>query len=93
MNRPSSFEGRLDAYLEEGPTSGPDDLLTSAHARARSTRRRPAWLLALRGTPMDTTWRARPLPVGAGWRSSCSPCGGPGAVRRADLTPSASRVI
>jgi Tol biopolymer transport system component len=61
MNRPSSFEDRLTAWLEEGPTSGPDQVLASAHARARSIDQRPAWWLALRGTTMETTWRARPM--------------------------------
>jgi len=64
MNRPSSIEDRLSAFLEEGPSSGPDDLLAAAHARARSTRQRPVWRLALEGDPMETTWRARPLAVG-----------------------------
>jgi Tol biopolymer transport system component len=59
MNRPSSFESRLDAWLEEGPTTGPDDLLADVHARARSVRQRPGWWLALKGDTMTTTWRAR----------------------------------
>ncbi len=61
MNRPSSLEDRLDAFLEEGPSTGPVDLLATAHARARSVRQRPAWWLALKGDTMETTWRARPL--------------------------------
>jgi Tol biopolymer transport system component len=60
MNRPSSFEHGLAAWLEEGPSSGPDDLLVGAHARARSTRQRPAWWLRLTGGTMETTLRARP---------------------------------
>lgn len=64
MNRTSSTEDRLTVFLTDGPTSGPDDLLASAHARARSTRQRPAWRLRLQGDPMETTWRARPLDAG-----------------------------
>jgi Tol biopolymer transport system component len=64
MNRPSSFEDRLGAWLEEGPSTGPADLLATAHARARSVRQRPAWWLALKGETMETTWRARPLAMG-----------------------------
>jgi Tol biopolymer transport system component len=60
MNRPSTFETRLEAWLEEGPTTGPDELLADVHARARSVRQRPGWWLALKGDPMTTTWRARP---------------------------------
>jgi Tol biopolymer transport system component len=63
-DRPSSAEQRLAAWLAEGPTSGPDDLLVSAQARARSTRQRPAWWPISRGDPMETTWRARPLDAG-----------------------------
>ena len=62
MNRPSSFDARLNAWLEEGPTTGPDDLLADVHARARSVRQRPGWWLALKGDSMTTTWRARPAP-------------------------------
>lgn len=61
MTRPSSFEDRLDAFLGEGPSTGPADLLATAHARARSVRQRPGWWLALKGDTMETTWRARPL--------------------------------
>lgn len=61
MNRPSTIDDRLTAWLDEGPSTGPDDLLTAAHARARSMRQRPGWLLALKGETMDTTWRARPV--------------------------------
>lgn len=60
--RPSSAESRLNAWLDEGPTSGPDDVLAAAHARARSTRQTPGWWLRLRGRTMETTWRARPMP-------------------------------
>ena len=62
MNRPSPFDARLTAWLEEGPTTGPDDLLADVHARARSVRQRPGWWLALKGDTMTTTWRARPAP-------------------------------
>lgn len=61
-DRPSRAERQLAAWLEEGPTSGPDDVLVAAHARARATRQRPTWWLRLRGTTMESTWRARPLP-------------------------------
>jgi Tol biopolymer transport system component len=65
MNRPSSFDQRLAAWLEEGPGSGPDRVLVEAHARARLTRQRPAWWLWLKGDTMETTMRVRPaLPVG-----------------------------
>jgi len=62
MNRPSSSDSRLAAWLEEGPTSGPNDALADALARVRSTRQRPGWLERLKGDPMETTWRARPVP-------------------------------
>jgi Tol biopolymer transport system component len=62
MNRPSWTESRLTAWLEEGPTSGPDAGLAEALARVRSTRQRPAWLERLTGDTMDTTWRALPVP-------------------------------
>lgn len=65
MNRPSSFEHQLAGWLEEGPSTGPDRVLVEAHARARSTRQRPAWWLRLKGGTMETTLRARPaFPVG-----------------------------
>jgi WD40-like Beta Propeller Repeat len=64
MNRPSSLEDRLDAWLEEGPSTGPVDLLATAHARARTVRQRPGWWLALKGDTMDTTRRARSLAPG-----------------------------
>jgi hypothetical protein len=39
MNRrPSDLDARLSAWLEEGPTSGPPELLSRTFARARSTR-------------------------------------------------------
>ena len=47
---------------EEGPTTGPDDLLADVHARARTVRQRPGRWLALKGDTMTTTWRARPAP-------------------------------
>ena len=61
MNRPHDPEARLAAWLEQGPTSGPDDGLSSALARAHSTHQRPRWLVTLRGGTMETTWRARPV--------------------------------
>ena len=61
MTRPSSTDSRLAAWLEDGPTSGPDDALADALARVRSTRQRPGWLDLLTGDTMDTTWRARPV--------------------------------
>jgi hypothetical protein len=44
MNRPPDLDTRLAAWFEEGPTSGPDGLLPSAFARARSTRQDRVWL-------------------------------------------------
>lgn len=50
MNRPpsdpptSDIEARLATWLEEGPTSGPDEVLSSTFARARSTRQDRVWL-------------------------------------------------
>ena len=39
MNRrPSDVDARLIAWLEEGPTSGPEEVLSRTFARARSTR-------------------------------------------------------
>ena len=38
MHRPSDLDARLSAWLEEGPTSGPDEVLSRTFARARSTR-------------------------------------------------------
>src|SRR6476661_2607886 len=58
MNRPSTFDDRLSAFLEEGPVSGPSEVLVDAHARARSLQQRPTWWLALRGRTMETTLRA-----------------------------------
>jgi WD40 repeat protein len=36
--RPSDIDARLAAWLEEGPTSGPEEVLSRTFARARSTR-------------------------------------------------------
>jgi hypothetical protein len=58
MNRPSSFDDRLAAWLDEGPATGPSEVLVSAHARVRSTRQRPTWWLQIRGKTMETTLRA-----------------------------------
>ena len=44
MNRPSDLDARLTAWLEEGPTSGPDEVLSKTFARARSTRQDRVWL-------------------------------------------------
>ena len=38
MHRPSELDTRLAAWLEEGPTTGPDEVLSRTFARARSTR-------------------------------------------------------
>ena len=40
---PSDVEARLATWLEEGPTSGPDELLSRTFARARSTRQQRVW--------------------------------------------------
>ena len=59
----SDPDARLTAWLEDGPRSGPDDVLSNVLARARSTRQRPVWLIQLKGDTMDAiAWRARPLP-------------------------------
>jgi hypothetical protein len=42
--RPSDFDARLAAWLEEGPTSGPEEVLSKAFARARSMRQDRVWL-------------------------------------------------
>jgi Tol biopolymer transport system component len=60
MNRTPNPDSRLAAWLQEGPSHGPDDGLADACARARSTRQRPGWLVKLGGGTMETTWRARP---------------------------------
>ena len=44
MNRPSDLDARLCAWLEEGPTNGPDEVLSRTFARARSTHQDRAWL-------------------------------------------------
>ena len=44
MNRPSDPDARLTAWLEEGPTSGPEQVLSNAFARARSMRQDRVWL-------------------------------------------------
>jgi hypothetical protein len=45
MNRrPSDVDARLIAWLEEGSSSGPDEVLSRAFARARSTRQDRVWL-------------------------------------------------
>jgi Tol biopolymer transport system component len=62
MNRPLSAKSRLSAWLEEGSSTAPGDLPSRAYARTRSTRQRPAWLVALRGDNMEATWRAQPVP-------------------------------
>lgn len=63
-DRPPVSDSRLRAWLEDGPTSGPDDGLSSALARTRSTRQRPGWLVDIRGDPRESTWRDRPLSPG-----------------------------
>jgi hypothetical protein len=37
IHRPSDLDARLAAWLEEGPSSGPDEVLSRTFARARST--------------------------------------------------------
>ncbi len=64
MSRLRDPDARLEAWLQEGPNSGPDDGLWNVRARVRSTRQRPGWLVTLRGWTMESTWRA---PVCA-WR-------------------------
>ena len=45
MNRrPSEVDARLVAWLEEGPRSGPEEVLSKTFARARSTRQDRVWL-------------------------------------------------
>src|SRR5688572_231424 len=45
MNRhPSDVDARLIAWLEEGPSSGPEEVLSRTFARARSTRQDRVWL-------------------------------------------------
>jgi len=61
MSQPRDAEARLAAWLEEGPTSGPDEGVSNVQARVRSTRQRPEWLVTLKGGTMETTWRARPV--------------------------------
>ncbi len=39
----SDFETRLTSWLEDGPTSGPDELLSRTFARARSTPQHRTW--------------------------------------------------
>src|SRR5262249_56700001 len=59
MRRPTPIDSRLYAWLQEGPSSGPDDGLADALARVHSVHQRPAWLARLVvGETMETTWRA-----------------------------------
>jgi hypothetical protein len=45
MNRrPSDIDPRLAAWLEEGPSTGPEEVLSRTFARARSTRQDRVWL-------------------------------------------------
>ena len=44
MNRPSGTDLPLASWMQDGPTSGPADLLSSALEATRSTRQRPGWL-------------------------------------------------
>ena len=61
MNRPSDLDARLSAWLEEGPTNGPDEVLSRTFARARSTRQDRVWLYRLthptRSQPMNTLFK------------------------------------
>lgn len=44
MNRPSDLDTRLAAWLQEGATRGPDEVLSSVLAQARATRQERVWL-------------------------------------------------
>ena len=61
MNRPSDVETRLTAWLEEGPSSGPEEVLSRTFARTRSTRQDRVWLYRLthptRSQPMNTLFK------------------------------------
>ena len=61
MNRPSDVETRLTAWLEEGPSSGPEEVLSRTFARTRSTRQDRVWLYLLthptRSQPMNTLFK------------------------------------
>jgi hypothetical protein len=61
MNRPSDVDVTLLAWLREGPSSGPDEVLSSAVARTRTTRQDRAWLpdiaLPARFQPMNQAFK------------------------------------
>ena len=68
MNRrPSDIDARLAAWLEEGPTSGPEEVLSRTFARARSTRQDRVWLhrltLPMRSHAMNTTLKFATIAV------------------------------
>ena len=68
MNRrPSDIDARLAAWLEEGPTSGPEEVLSRTFARARSTRQDRVWLhrltLPTRSHAMNTTLKFATIAV------------------------------
>jgi hypothetical protein len=67
MNRPSDIDARLSAWLEEGPTSGPEGVLSRTFARARSTRQDRGRLdrltSPLRFQPMYTTLKITAVAV------------------------------
>jgi len=59
MDRPSDIDARLAAWLEEGPTRGPEEVLSRGLARVRSTRQDGGWrhrstAPLLRSRPMGT---------------------------------------
>src|SRR5262245_8471183 len=58
MTTPTELDRSLTAWLvDEAPRNAPDALLAEVHARAASTRRRPAWATTHRWMAMET--RAR----------------------------------
>ena len=42
--RPSDIDARLAAWLDDGPSHGPEEVLSRALAQARSTRQDRVWL-------------------------------------------------
>ena len=58
MNRPSDIDARLAAWVDQGPTGGPDEVLSQALAHALSTHQDRGWLdrltYPMRFQPMHT---------------------------------------